>query len=1085
MASLIGTLYPPVIDTFMPAFIYTKAVRVYYSLPAYGNLNNINWLHITVTDQKTNQNALRNKAGLYTIQNPLQQKYFDTEKQQYFVEIPSDNIEGKFKPDQFYKVQLRFDCTPEGATPDGIDAKAIDINSYVMDIDNQAYFSEWSTVCLIRPIYKPKIELVNFSNDTDSATSVILGILPISGRLVFQDGDNIADTNEQLYSYQISITDTNNNILLSTDVIYTSDEFNNNNINTVLNLMNANIDIDDSQLDTQTFYLNVKYTTNNLYEGFERFSFSIDSYYTEKEKTDPGYYYTKDENIYHCAVDNENGYVKLLSGFDGTETTTSQEEDKDNVFFYLMRSTSEGNFKDWQILYSDYFSNFKKLKIEDKEAISTLLYGEQDSDMKAWSYKTKIVNKEEKDEEGNVVKDEDGNVITTQIQVLDVDEGQQLDPPKHSNPFDPKVVYQVIDDTVQSMTWYKYCIQFYIPGNGLTPPRYYTTIDNSNTVCPQFYDILLNRAGVQVPLRFNPNITSYKKNVARTKIDTLGGRYPKFAENAMMNYRQYSITGTISANMDDMKTFMKRSDYFTDAEVQNLYKEFLIKKNIPSILKDKEEEDKASVISSFDIDTIGYEYYEWLWERVFREKLYDWLNDGEPKLMRSLPEGNVLVMLTDISLTPNRQVGRLISDFTCTAYEVGEGVNSLKQLREAGVLAYPANIYTTMGEGSSDSSGGTSVFSTYGVPVQMVFQDYLDAQVLKTGSTTESDSNLYYNIYLNNHQYSINGHETTDASKINFVDLIKKMIILNNGYGLTGLNKNKILDNFYLSDIKIIFGEENKDNLSTFYLKEDGSWGTERQEGKVASKGHLMILNNQTRIFTNQNTYEIPSDFNVNSLTFEEDSYEKISNIQIDCLAHFSTTIPGQSNLVSRVVENINAQYNRVFHSYEWLDRKIKAEKDFIDAGTKTKTYLRNWTGKYIETSKPAVYIIKDIKGITQKDKFLLSDRNGYYDMSALGNFQDIAYVGSWSKDFVFEENLFDSTKDRMKPMSDLVIETKVQKWWVPATVQTFGVARATDENEPLDNIVDTYYNENQYNLNNSEENNNFYWQNGNEGLNG
>lgn len=1058
MASLIGTLYPPVIDTFMPAFIYNaKAVRVYYSLPAYGNLNSINWLHVTVTDQKTNQNALINKAGLYTVQNPLQ--YFDTEKQQYYIEIPSTNIEGGFKPDQFYKVQLRFDCSPGGATPDGIKAEAIAINSYVMDIDNQAYFSEWSTVCLIRPIYQPKIELVNFSDDADSATSVTLGILPISGRLVFQNGNNIADTKEQLYSYQISITDTNNNTLLSTDVIYTSDEFNNNNINTVLNLMNTNIDIDNTQLDTQTFYLNIKYTTNNLYEGFKQFSFSIDSYYTNKE--DEFSYYTKDENVYHCAVDDENGYVKLLSGFD--ETTTPQE---DNVFFYLMRSTSEGNFKDWQILYSDYFSNFSKLGIEDKRTINTLLYGEQDSNM--WGIAPKEVDKWIENEE----EEEGGHFESTGS------EKYQIFPPEHPSPFEQKVVYQVIDDTVQSMTWYKYCIQFYIPGKGLTPPRYYTTIDKSNTVCPQFYDILLNRAGIQVPLRFNPNITSYKKNVARTKIDTLGGRYPKFAENAMMNYRQYSITGTISANMDDMKTFMKKSDYFTDAEVQNLYKEFLINKNIPSILKDKEEEDKTSVISSFNIDTIGYEYYEWLWERVFREKLYDWLNDGEPKLMRSLPEGNVLVMLTDISLTPNRQVGRLISDFTCTAYEVGEGVNSLEQLREAGVLAYPANTYTTMGEGSSDSSGGTSVFSTYGVPVQVAFQDYMKAYISTINSETEEielveDSNSYYNIYLNNNAYVVNGHKQTLAREINFVNLIKEIITLNEGYGLTGLNKNKILNNFYLSDIKITFG--NKNNLSTFYLK-DGSWYPEGEEGDVAAKGHLMILNNETRIFTSQDTYEIPSDLNVNSLTFEESSYDKISNIQIDCLAHFSTTMPGQSNVVSRVVENINAQYNRVFHSYEWLDRKVKAEKDFVDAGTKTKTYLRNWTGKYIETAFPAAYIIKDKNGITQDKNFLFSNDKGYYDMSSLGSIQDIAYVGRRMKknQFHFDPDIFNG-HDLKHSTSELSSLIKVQKWWIPGRLNRFSVARATDEELPLDNIVDTYYNENQYNLNNSGTND-FHW---------
>ena len=42
----------------------------------------------------------------------------------------------------------------------------------------------------------------------------------------------------------------------------------------------------------------------------------------------------------------------------------------------------------------------------------------------------------------------------------------------------------------------------------------------------------------------------------RQKIDTLGGRYPKFVENAQMNYKQFSISGLISAEGDFNRTFL-------------------------------------------------------------------------------------------------------------------------------------------------------------------------------------------------------------------------------------------------------------------------------------------------------------------------------------------------------------------------------------------------------------------------------------------------------------------------------------------------------------------------------------------------
>ena len=36
------------------------------------------------------------------------------------------------------------------------------------------------------------------------------------------------------------------------------------------------------------------------------------------------------------------------------------------------------------------------------------------------------------------------------------------------------------------------------------------------------------------------------------------------------------------------------------------------------------------------------------------------------------PEGNILVRLTDVSLTPKTEIGRMIYDFSCTATEIGD-----------------------------------------------------------------------------------------------------------------------------------------------------------------------------------------------------------------------------------------------------------------------------------------------------------------------------------------------------------------------------------------------------------------------------
>ena len=72
----------------------------------------------------------------------------------YFVTInPEDLQSGVFELNQYYKVQLRF--TGVGAT------NLTDSNQIAKWlIDNQQFFSEWSTVCLIKGIQKPTDWLV-------------------------------------------------------------------------------------------------------------------------------------------------------------------------------------------------------------------------------------------------------------------------------------------------------------------------------------------------------------------------------------------------------------------------------------------------------------------------------------------------------------------------------------------------------------------------------------------------------------------------------------------------------------------------------------------------------------------------------------------------------------------------------------------------------------------------------------------------------------------------------------------------------------------------------------------------------------
>jgi hypothetical protein len=52
-------------------------------------------------------------------------------------------------------------------------------------------------------------------------------------------------------------------------------------------------------------------------------------------------------------------------------------------------------------------------------------------------------------------------------------------------------------------------------------------------------------------------------------------------------------------------------------------------------------------------------------ERLFKLEVLDWLNDGNIKLFKSPQEGNYIVRLMNVSLTPIDTVSRMLHNFSC------------------------------------------------------------------------------------------------------------------------------------------------------------------------------------------------------------------------------------------------------------------------------------------------------------------------------------------------------------------------------------------------------------------------------------
>lgn len=204
------------------------------------------------------------------------------------------------------------------------------------------------------------------------------------------------------------------------------------------------------------------------------------------------------------------------------------------------------------------------------------------------------------------------------------------------------------DYTVEQGKTYIYCIQQY---NNSEPPL----VSNRSISAPvtvDFEDFYLIDADRQLKIRYNPKISSMKNTVVESKMNTIGSKYPYFVRSGVVDYKEFSIAGLVSYHMDDDEDFIKWEDL-------GFKKRNYTRSNSNGVLDDEE-------LPNFDISSKNI-----LAERLFKLEVLDWLNNGKPKILKSPTEGNYLVMLMNVSMTPNDSVGRMLHNFSCQASEIG------------------------------------------------------------------------------------------------------------------------------------------------------------------------------------------------------------------------------------------------------------------------------------------------------------------------------------------------------------------------------------------------------------------------------
>lgn len=191
------------------------------------------------------------------------------------------------------------------------------------------------------------------------------------------------------------------------------------------------------------------------------------------------------------------------------------------------------------------------------------------------------------------------------------------------------------DNTLEEGVTYTYAIQQYNKYN------VFTSRILSEPVCIQFEHMYLSDRERQLKIKFNPKISSFKPNILESKTDTINGKYPFIFRNGNVYYHELPLSGLISLQMDENHLFIGGQN-----------EEELTRKKTKAVQDINPERD------------IIYQ------EREFKREVLSWLTDGKPKLLRTPTEGNFIVRLMNVSLSPLDQLGRMLHTFSATAYEI-------------------------------------------------------------------------------------------------------------------------------------------------------------------------------------------------------------------------------------------------------------------------------------------------------------------------------------------------------------------------------------------------------------------------------
>ena len=529
-----------VFDNYISVNIYRENERIRESKCFFTDIEQIQqfgkWLFLQFGGQSfiIRKSDLKENSASYSYMYKNPAKTVD----RFYIEIPEADIQGGWKINKYYRIQVRFT---------DLEAEAIEPGTVKLDTwlsANYEHFSEWSTVCLVRAISTPTLEISGYDMDNQQIVWSLANT-QILGKLTFEDEEET----DVLKHYQIKLYDTETNTLLSDSGIQYSNNY--NDLNSFNYTLPYNFELN------KEYYFTIEYLTMANYSKIDTFNFTV---------------ILGTEDILDIAItatpDSENGRIGI---------TLKRASTANPMFGTLVirRSSSKNNFTIWE-------------------------------DLKFFNYPEAITGIKE----------------------------------------------TWYDLTIESDIWYKYCVQLIN-----TEMQRGQVKEMKTPVLVSFEDMFLTVKDRQLKIKFNPQVSSFRRAIQESRTETLGSQYPFVRRNGYMDYAQFSIGGLISFFIDEDQLFITRDKLFG-----------------------KQLSSYANYNDTNRIDN----YNNYIYERKFRDEVIKFLYDENVKLFRSPTEGNFVVKVMDVNLNPTTELGRYLWSFSGTAYEIAN--SDAKSLQEMGIL---------------------------------------------------------------------------------------------------------------------------------------------------------------------------------------------------------------------------------------------------------------------------------------------------------------------------------------------------------------------------------------------------------------